>query len=77
MCVCDCWTAGRKEELSIAGFGVSVTTMEEVFLKVKEEVDESIESKLQRKGTLRRAGERERPAECVSPPPPPGIITSV
>ena len=33
----------RKNELGIAGFGISVTTMEEVFIKVGEGTDESLE----------------------------------
>ena len=37
--------AANKNDLGITGFGISVTTMEEVFLKVKEESDESIESR--------------------------------
>ena len=40
-----CKLAANKSDLGIAGFGISVTTMEEVFLKVKEESDESIESR--------------------------------
>ena len=37
--------SGNKFDLGIAEFGVSVTTMEEVFLKVKQESDENIESR--------------------------------
>ena len=33
----------RKKELGIAGFGISVTTMEEVFIKVGEGTDETLE----------------------------------
>jgi ATP-binding cassette subfamily A (ABC1) protein 3 len=60
----------RKEELGLAGFGVSVTTMEEVFLKVKDESDEGIESRLRRKGTLRPSSDRPpvEPAEHTPPP---------
>ena len=35
----------QKSALGIAGFGVSVTTMEEVFLRVKDGSDESIDSR--------------------------------
>ena len=35
--------SARKSELGIAGFGISVTTMEEVFIKVGEGTDESLE----------------------------------
>jgi ATP-binding cassette subfamily A (ABC1) protein 3 len=63
----------RKDELGLAGFGVSVTTMEEVFLKVKDESDEDIESRLKRKGSLRPSSDRPpvEPAEH-SPPPTEG-----
>ena len=33
----------RKSDLGISGFGISVTTMEEVFIKVGEGTDESLE----------------------------------
>ena len=40
----DClYIVAHKEELGIAGFGISVTTMEEVFIKVGEGTDESLE----------------------------------
>ena len=69
-------TTGKKEELGIAGFGVSVTTMEEVFLKVKDESDEDIKSRLHRRGTL-RPGSKRQPVEPVehTPPPAPGPHT--
>ena len=35
--------SAKKDELGIAGFGVSVTTMEEVFLRVRDGTAESIE----------------------------------
>ena len=35
--------SARKSDLGIAGFGISVTTMEEVFMKVGEGTDESLE----------------------------------
>ncbi|PFX17779.1 ATP-binding cassette sub-family A member 3 [Stylophora pistillata] len=43
----------RRKELGIASYGASVTTMEEVFLKVGEEMDSSLSDKLQQtsKGT--------------------------
>ena len=34
--------AARKSELGIAGFGISLTTMEEVFIKVGEGTDETL-----------------------------------
>ena len=37
----------RRKELGIASYGASVTTMEEVFLKVGEEMDSSLSDKLQ------------------------------
>ena len=41
---CNClYTVAHKDELGIAGFGISVTTMEEVFIKVGEGTDESLE----------------------------------
>ena len=47
MCVCVCVCVfvckARKSELGISGFGISVTTMEEVFIKVGEGTDESLE----------------------------------
>lgn len=36
----------RREELGINSFGVSVTTMEEVFLKVGEDMDDSLSKAL-------------------------------
>ena len=33
----------RKKDLGIAGFGISVTTMEEVFIKVGEGTEETLE----------------------------------
>ncbi|XP_068671756.1 phospholipid-transporting ATPase ABCA3-like [Montipora foliosa] len=38
----------RRQELGIASYGASVTTMEEVFLKVGEEMDSSLSDKLQK-----------------------------
>lgn len=38
----------RREELGINSFGVSVTTMEEVFLKVGEEMDDSLSTALRK-----------------------------
>ena len=35
----------RKSELGIAGFGISVTTMEEVFIKVGEGTEETLEQR--------------------------------
>ena len=35
--------AARKQDLGIAGFGISVTTMEEVFIKVGEGTEETLE----------------------------------
>ena len=66
-------TTGRKEELGLAGFGVSVTTMEEVFLKVKDESDEGIESRLRRKGTLRPSSDRPPVEPAEHTPPPTGL----
>ena len=51
VCVCVCvwneslffWSLARKSDLGISGFGISVTTMEEVFIKVGEGTDESLE----------------------------------
>ena len=37
--------AARKSNLGVASFGVSVTTMEEVFIKVGEGTDESLENR--------------------------------
>ena len=39
----------QKHVLGITSFGASVTTMEEVFLKVGEDVDETLRIKLQQK----------------------------
>ena len=36
-------STARKSDLGIAGFGISVTTMEEVFIKVGEGTDETLE----------------------------------
>lgn len=36
---------GRKAELGVSSFGVSVTTMEEVFMKVGEDTDETMEER--------------------------------
>ncbi len=36
---------GMKEYLGIASFGISVTTMEEVFVKVGQVTDETLQSK--------------------------------
>ena len=38
----------RKSDLGIAGYGASVTTMEEVFLKVGEGMDSTLSDKLTR-----------------------------
>ena len=38
----------RRQELGIASYGASVTTMEEVFLKVGREMDSSLSDKLQK-----------------------------
>ena len=38
----------RRQELRIASYGASVTTMEEVFLKVGREMDSSLSDKLQK-----------------------------
>lgn len=38
----------RRQELGIASYGASVTTMEEVFLKVGEEMDSTLSEKLQK-----------------------------
>ena len=38
-----CVYTAHKTELGIAGFGISVTTMEEVFIKVGEGTDETLE----------------------------------
>lgn len=38
----------RRQELGIANYGASVTTMEEVFLKVGKEMDSSLSDKLQK-----------------------------
>lgn len=62
--------------MGIAGFGVSVTTMEEVFLKVKDESDEDVESRVQRKGSLRP--NRDAPPvepHQDTPPPAPGVCS--
>lgn len=37
--------AAQKEPLGIAGFGISVTTMEEVFIKVGEGTDETLDER--------------------------------
>ena len=37
--------AARKAELGISSFGVSVTTMEEVFMKVGEGTEETLETR--------------------------------
>ena len=39
----------RRKELGIASYGASVTTMEEVFLKVGEEMDSTLSDKLQKR----------------------------
>ncbi|CAI8053623.1 ATP-binding cassette sub-family A member 3 [Geodia barretti] len=41
----------QKEQLGIAGFGISVTTMEEVFIKVGEGTDETLDERIKRTGT--------------------------
>ena len=38
----SCVHTARKSELGIAGFGISLTTMEEVFIKVGEGTDETL-----------------------------------
>ena len=40
----------RRKDLGIASYGASVTTMEEVFLKVGEEMDSTLSDKLQQNG---------------------------
>jgi len=40
----------RRKDLGIASYGASVTTMEEVFLKVGEEMDSTLSEKLQQNG---------------------------
>ena len=40
-----CNFEGGKYELGIAGFGVAISTMEEVFLRVKQESDEDIDTR--------------------------------
>ena len=37
--------AARKQDLGIAGFGISMTTMEEVFIKVGQGTEETLERK--------------------------------
>ena len=37
--------SARKAELGISSFGVSVTTMEEVFMKVREGTEKTLESR--------------------------------
>ena len=37
--------AARKTELAVSSFGVSVTTMEEVFIKVGEGTDETLDER--------------------------------
>ena len=39
----------RRQELGIASYGASVTTLEEVFLKVGEEMDSTLSDKLQKR----------------------------
>ena len=39
----NAYVVARKTELGISGFGISVTTMEEVFIKVGEGTDETLE----------------------------------
>ena len=38
--------SAHKAEYGISGFGVSITTMEEVFIKVGEGLDEALEGRL-------------------------------
>ena len=45
MFLSPCLHAARKAELGISSFGVSVTTMEEVFMKVGEGTEETLESR--------------------------------
>ena len=52
---------------------MSVTTMEEVFLKVKDESDEDIESRLKRKGSLRPSSDRPPVEPAEHSPPPTGL----
>ena len=40
----------RRKDLGIASYGASVTTMEEVFLKVGKEMDSTLSDKLQQNG---------------------------
>jgi len=40
----------RRKDLGIASYGASVTTMEEVFLKVGKEMDSTLGDKLQQNG---------------------------
>ena len=42
-CIVCVYFAARKQDLGIAGFGISVTTMEEVFIKVGEGTEETLE----------------------------------
>ena len=42
MCVCVCVCVAEQEGLGISSYGISVTTMEEVFMKVRDGADKSI-----------------------------------
>ena len=44
--LCNDFSIGQKSKLGISSFGVSVTTMEEVFIKVGEGTDETFQSRL-------------------------------
>ena len=46
MILCNDFSIGQKSKLGISSFGVSVTTMEEVFIKVGEGTDETFQSRL-------------------------------
>ena len=43
----------RRKDFGIASYGASVTTMEEVFLKVGKEMDSTLSDKLQQNGKLK------------------------
>ena len=43
---------GMKESLGIASFGIAVTTMEEVFIKVGEGTDEALKSRYNKNGVV-------------------------
>ena len=54
-----CTPTGKKVDLGVASFGVSVTTMEEVFIKVGEDSGESLDNRWVGRGEEMWGGPRQ------------------